>query len=649
MDEKRKAFRKQTTGVKAERRKQKKKIEENDQSTLDDAKRRNPKAFSIQNPIKAQQQFRRTQDLKEKRIHLPEIDRTPLEPPPVIVALVGPAKVGKSLLMKCLIKNFTRQKLTDIRGPVTIVSGRKRRITFIECRNDINSMIDVAKIADLVLLLIDAKFGFEMETFEFLNIAQVYGLPRIMGVLTHMDLYKKMNKQLNKRKTQLKHRFWTEIYQGAKLFLMSGMKNGEYIQRDVHNLARFISVMKFKPSTWKTTHPFIVADRMEDLTEPELIRTNPLTNRTVCLYGYVRGCPIKSDTPIHIPGCGDYKLNNISVLPDPCALPGDRSTKTKQARRVLNEKERLLYAPFSGVGGIVYDKDAVYIELGGSHSHRISNNNEKTRPINEYVANILSTKQTIEEKVASSQLKLFSDSEPITEERTERRKMMFETEDEEEEEEDSEQEEFGTSWKENISKKFAISYVPNKTINWTKLVYNSGDKNISSEENNFDDNNEEMGGLFRLSQRKKININDQEDYTLNQQNEKPNWNFDEISDLIRDCFVTGKWEKEKDAANLLAEDDDDELFGDFEDLETGEKSQGDDQQMDYDDEEEEEGDDNEESKLQDKKAKLKSEFDAEYDQSKDPDSAYLDELKKEVEIQTKVILPFLSFPYNLIF
>jgi ribosome biogenesis protein BMS1 len=41
----------------------------------------------------------------------------------VVVALVGPAKVGKSLLMKSLIKNFTRQKLTDIRGPVTVVSG----------------------------------------------------------------------------------------------------------------------------------------------------------------------------------------------------------------------------------------------------------------------------------------------------------------------------------------------------------------------------------------------------------------------------------------------------------------------------------------------------------------------------------------------
>lgn len=68
MDEKHKPFRKQTTGVKAERRKKRKHDEEegeNDQkktskpSTLEEAKRRNPKAFSIQNPIKAQQAFKR--------------------------------------------------------------------------------------------------------------------------------------------------------------------------------------------------------------------------------------------------------------------------------------------------------------------------------------------------------------------------------------------------------------------------------------------------------------------------------------------------------------------------------------------------------------------------------------------------------------
>ena len=47
----------------------------------------------------------------------------------------------------------------------------------------------------------------------------------------------------------------------------------------------------------------------------------------------------------------------------------------------------------------------------------------------------------------------------------------------------------------------------------------------------------------------------------------------EVCDNIRDCFVTGKWKESEDAAELLQLDDDsgEELFGDFEDLETGEK------------------------------------------------------------------------------
>lgn len=60
-----------------------------------------------------------------------------------------------------------------MRGPITVVSGKNRRLTFIECPNDISSMIDLGKIADLVLLMIDGSFGFEMETFEFLNVLQV--------------------------------------------------------------------------------------------------------------------------------------------------------------------------------------------------------------------------------------------------------------------------------------------------------------------------------------------------------------------------------------------------------------------------------------------------------------------------------------------
>jgi hypothetical protein len=39
------------------------------------------------------------------------------------------------------VKKFTRQTVKDLKGPVTVVMGKKRRVTFIECPNDLNSMI----------------------------------------------------------------------------------------------------------------------------------------------------------------------------------------------------------------------------------------------------------------------------------------------------------------------------------------------------------------------------------------------------------------------------------------------------------------------------------------------------------------------------
>ena len=66
----------------------------------------------------------RTADIKTKKQHIPKVDRTPVEPPPIVVAIVGPPKVGKSTLLRCLVKNFTKQKITDIRGPVTVVAGK---------------------------------------------------------------------------------------------------------------------------------------------------------------------------------------------------------------------------------------------------------------------------------------------------------------------------------------------------------------------------------------------------------------------------------------------------------------------------------------------------------------------------------------------
>jgi ribosome biogenesis protein BMS1 len=61
---------------------------------------------------------------------------------------------------------------------------------------------------------------------------------------------------------------------------------------------------------------------------------------------------------VHILGTGDFFMQSVSVLPDPCPLPDKKKSQS------LSKKEVLLHAPMSNVGNIVFDSDAVYIRLG---------------------------------------------------------------------------------------------------------------------------------------------------------------------------------------------------------------------------------------------------------------------------------------------
>lgn len=105
-------------------------------------------------------------------------------------------------MIKSLVKDFTKQNVPEVRGPITIVQGsvlhcllllllfffscmyreffipnlifwlvmvlgKHRRFQFVECPNDVNAMVDCAKVADLALLVVDGSYGFEMVRDHF--------------------------------------------------------------------------------------------------------------------------------------------------------------------------------------------------------------------------------------------------------------------------------------------------------------------------------------------------------------------------------------------------------------------------------------------------------------------------------------------------
>lgn len=720
---------------------------------------RNPKAFAFRSNVKAKRLQSHAVEKEQRKLHVPMMDRSIGDPPPFVIAVHGPPQVGKSLLIKCLVKHYTKHNLPDVRGPITIVSGKQRRLQFVECPNEINAMIDCAKFADLALLLIDGSYGFEMETFEFLNVMQVHGFPKVMGVLTHLDKFKDV-KKLRKTKQRLKHRFWTEIYDGAKLFYLSGLIHGKYHKREVHNLARFISVMKFHPLSWRTAHPYVLADRFEDVTPPERVQMNKKCDRNVTVYGYVRGCNLKKGTKVHIAGVGDYSLASVTSLADPCPLPSAAKKKG------LRDKEKLFYAPMSGVGDLLYDKDAVYININdhfvqfskGTDDNGTTARKGKDHDVGEELVKKLQTvKYSIDEQLQERFINLFSkkqdkhevdekgeaagsskegddsdvgssessdddtdeeekeimkgdDSSNHFKENVElcdgriRRKAIFGNDndieeahsDEDDEENDSDskeddqvgettsgidsseddgadedmegEEDMGNAsrWKESLLERTVSRQNPSLM----QVVYGKSESNLASdinEQKGSSDDESEDDDFFKPKGEgtKKLadglgagDVNGDDCSKYVSRLSLKNWKDDNVIRSIRDRFVTGDWSKAAQRAKVPeagGSDDDDVVYGDFEDVEMGEEdgplSNGGEMKKEDDAK-------TEERRL--KKLALRAKFDSQYDGSEVPDeetdevavakfdrskandSGYYDKLKEEIELQKQINLAELN-------
>ncbi|KAK9175435.1 hypothetical protein WN944_027442 [Citrus x changshan-huyou] len=285
-----------------------------------DNKKPNTKSFGFNSSVKSKGSQMRTTKKEQRWLHIPTIDRSYGGPPLYVVVVQGPPQVGKSLLMKCLLKHYTKHKVPEVRGPVTVVS--------------------------------------EVPFFD-----------------------------------------------------------------------------------WRTCCPYVVVDRFEDVTPPERVHMNNKCDRNITIYGYLRGCNQGTKScnlhgmlvsmtalKVHIAGVGDYSLAGVTGLADPWPLPSAAKKKG------LCDKEKLFYAPMSGLGDLLYDTDAVYINII-DHFVQFSNMDDengklncrgKAQDVGEMLVKLFQNpKYSIDEKLEKSFISVFSCKPNISSDATNNAKIWM--------------------------------------------------------------------------------------------------------------------------------------------------------------------------------------------------------------------------------
>ncbi len=111
----------------------------------------------------------------------------------------------------------------------------------------------------------------------------------------------------------------------------------------------------------------MLGDSLRDLTHPNQIEEDAKCDRSIAIYGYLRGGVNFSleNQKVHLPGVGDFTVKRCEALPDPCPSPAQQAAIAKATgqtgRKRLDEKDKKLHAPFSDRQGLKIEGSAIWI------------------------------------------------------------------------------------------------------------------------------------------------------------------------------------------------------------------------------------------------------------------------------------------------
>ncbi|XP_068126188.1 pre-rRNA-processing protein TSR1 homolog [Hyperolius riggenbachi] len=245
-------------------------------------------------------------------------------PPHLVVVVALHATVTPDNLSK-LVQCTAGDILHDDEGKrgmfALVCSKLKQRWRFVQAeRDNLHSLLDLAKVADTLLFVLDPQNGWDSYGDYCLSCLFAQGLP------SYVLAVQGMNEIPVKKKTDVKKQLSRVIekrFPDAKLFHLD-------TEQEATILMRQIATQKQRHLAFRSRRSYLLAHKAEFQPSDDTGLVG-----TLKVSGYVQGQELNVNRLIHIVGHGDFQMSQIDAPPDPYPLnPRAHKEKVKKGQDV---------------------------------------------------------------------------------------------------------------------------------------------------------------------------------------------------------------------------------------------------------------------------------------------------------------------------
>jgi len=291
-----------------------------------------------QNTLKQLRDAKKEEIMNKKRFGNDYDDRLP---PPKVICVVAFHTQADTLSLKRKLMSVCGKPTEEVAAlpphiPATVALPNwaqgpgidRPRVLVIDPPRDVFGVLDAAKCADVVLCAVGPHASLEEPSFDevgykMLTALKAQGLPVVFGAVHGSDtsMATSGKKQAEAKKFVTRY-FHSELGAETKLFQAG-------TDEEVKVLIRSIAASTPKELTWRSSRGYMMAQEAEYNT----------SDGSLSLKGYVRGPGLRCRHMAHLTGHGDFVIERISTLSDPCPMGTERggSSSSSPGEKVVDE------------------------------------------------------------------------------------------------------------------------------------------------------------------------------------------------------------------------------------------------------------------------------------------------------------------------